>query len=125
MAHCCRGRHAVSSYQVLELLAAGGAAHTAWRLRTGRTHQIRVHARHLGHALLGDDSYGGAGGAAVSAISRGQSARHAQPPPMHIPLMPISQGGYIPPTTTSSAGRAIVVVAVEWHRVECNWLHST
>lgn len=29
------------------------------RLKTGRTHQIRVHFRHIGHALIGDGFYGG------------------------------------------------------------------
>lgn len=29
------------------------------KLETGRTHQIRVHCKHLGHTLLGDFDYGG------------------------------------------------------------------
>ena len=29
------------------------------RLETGRTHQIRVHAAHIGHGLIGDPVYGG------------------------------------------------------------------
>ena len=53
----------------------GGAAWVQWRLRTGRTHQIRVHAKHLGHPLLADEAYGGAGGTALAAIGRGKSAR--------------------------------------------------
>jgi 23S rRNA pseudouridine1911/1915/1917 synthase len=28
-------------------------------LKTGRTHQIRVHLSHIGHAIVGDDMYGG------------------------------------------------------------------
>lgn len=37
-----------------------GAAHTFVKVepRTGRTHQIRVHARHIGHSILGDKLYG-------------------------------------------------------------------
>ena len=81
---CCRGRHASSGYEVLEPLADGGAARLRWRLRTGRTHQIRVHARHLGHALLGDAAYGGAAGSAVTTIARGNPERCA--PGLHAKL---------------------------------------
>lgn len=52
-----RGKHAVTHYETLE-----AHAHTAllrFRLETGRTHQIRVHARYLGHPVFGDPGYGG------------------------------------------------------------------
>ena len=65
----------MSGYRVIEQLAGGTAALTAWRLQTGRTHQIRVHARHSGHPLVGDDTYGGSGGSAVAAIGCGKSAQ--------------------------------------------------
>jgi 23S rRNA pseudouridine1911/1915/1917 synthase len=43
----------------LEVLAAGGGiALLACRLRTGRTHQVRVHLSHLGLPVLGDRLYG-------------------------------------------------------------------
>lgn len=50
------GRDALTHYRV----AARYRAHTRLnvQLETGRTHQIRVHMAHIGHALLGDSSYG-------------------------------------------------------------------
>ncbi|KAK4348970.1 hypothetical protein RND71_031725 [Anisodus tanguticus] len=54
-----KSRHAVSRYKVIEKLAGGGAALVEWRLETGRTHQIRVHAKYLGIPLMGDEVYGG------------------------------------------------------------------
>lgn len=51
------GRHAVTRARVIERFA--GAALVECRLETGRTHQIRVHLAHLGHALIGDPVYGG------------------------------------------------------------------
>ncbi|CAI5464344.1 unnamed protein product [Closterium sp. Yama58-4] len=54
-----RSRRAASRYRVVESLAGGAAALVEWRLETGRTHQIRVHARLLGHPLIGDETYGG------------------------------------------------------------------
>jgi len=64
------GRFAASNYEVIATLAGGNASLVEWRLETGRTHQIRVHAKHIGHPILGDDTYGGGGGAAMNALSR-------------------------------------------------------
>lgn len=36
-----RGRAAASNYQMLQVLASGGAAVVQWKLESGRTHQIR------------------------------------------------------------------------------------
>ncbi len=49
-------RAAVTHYQVLERF--GGASLVRCVLETGRTHQIRVHMAHIGHPLLGDQTYG-------------------------------------------------------------------
>ncbi|MBK5928758.1 RluA family pseudouridine synthase [Rhodobaculum claviforme] len=51
------GRPAVTRVRVLETF--DGAALVECRLETGRTHQIRVHLAHAGHALVGDPVYGG------------------------------------------------------------------
>lgn len=51
------GRHAITHYTVLERF--GYVTLVECRLETGRTHQIRVHFRHIGHPLFNDESYGG------------------------------------------------------------------
>ncbi|MDD3431134.1 MAG: RluA family pseudouridine synthase [Bacteroidales bacterium] len=48
---------AVTNYRVLERL--GYVTLVECRLETGRTHQIRVHMKHLGHPLFNDERYGG------------------------------------------------------------------
>lgn len=52
-----QGKHAVTHYEVMESL--GYASVVRCRLETGRTHQIRVHMKHIGHPLLADARYGG------------------------------------------------------------------
>lgn len=56
MAVVTTGKPAVTHYRVAEKFRQ----HTRIRLRleTGRTHQIRVHMAHIGHSLLGDQTYG-------------------------------------------------------------------
>jgi len=65
------GRHPVAR-QKMAVCTKGRAARTSWRVRgevpggtiiectlhTGRTHQIRVHLKHFGHPVLGDEVYG-------------------------------------------------------------------
>ena len=92
-------RTASSRFRLVAPLARGGASLVEWKLDTGRTHQvralgargpprrltrrrrwastnlhplvqIRVHARHLGHPILGDETYGGTNGEAVACIER-------------------------------------------------------
>ena len=50
------GRNAVTEYKVLKRF--DGYTLCEFRLKTGRTHQIRVHAKHLGHPVVGDLVYG-------------------------------------------------------------------
>ena len=52
-----QGKHAVTHYRVLERL--GYVTLVECVLETGRTHQIRVHRKHIGHTLFKDERYGG------------------------------------------------------------------
>jgi 23S rRNA pseudouridine1911/1915/1917 synthase len=66
------GRHPVHRQKMAVLRTGGREARTDWRvlaelpagtlvectLHSGRTHQIRVHLKHLGHPVLGDEVYG-------------------------------------------------------------------
>lgn len=51
------GKHAITHYKALERF--GYVTLVECRLETGRTHQIRVHMKHIGHVLFNDERYGG------------------------------------------------------------------
>jgi 23S rRNA pseudouridine1911/1915/1917 synthase len=51
------GKPAITHYEVIERF--GFATYIKCKLETGRTHQIRVHLKHIGHTLFGDYFYGG------------------------------------------------------------------
>jgi 23S rRNA pseudouridine1911/1915/1917 synthase len=52
-----KGKPAITHYKVLEDL--GYVTLVRCKLETGRTHQIRVHMKHIGHTLFNDERYGG------------------------------------------------------------------
>lgn len=52
-----KGKPAVTHYKVIERL--GYVTLVSCKLETGRTHQIRVHMKHIGHILFNDERYGG------------------------------------------------------------------
>ncbi len=51
------GKHAVTHYKVIERF--GYVTLVSCKLETGRTHQIRVHMKSIGHTLFNDERYGG------------------------------------------------------------------
>ena len=51
-----QGKESRSRFTELERYAGASLVEVA--LETGRTHQIRVHAQHIGHPLAGDEKYG-------------------------------------------------------------------
>jgi 23S rRNA pseudouridine1911/1915/1917 synthase len=64
MAVVIGGRPSVTHFEILE--PGDGMSLLEVSLETGRTHQIRVHLKHLGHPVMGDRTYGG-----VSEVSKG------------------------------------------------------
>ena len=51
-----RGKEAITDYEVLKILAVIPGCN--FRIHTGRTHQIRVHMKDMGHPIVCDELYG-------------------------------------------------------------------
>ncbi len=75
MAVTSNGRQAVTDFEVVKRFKKYTLVR--FSLRTGRTHQIRVHAKHVGHPVVGDKTYNkqedrlGAGGQLLHAVGLG------------------------------------------------------
>ncbi len=67
------GREAHTTYRVLERLR--GSTLVEARLHTGRTHQVRVHFKFLGHPLVGDATYGHRQNAGLEELTHFKAAR--------------------------------------------------
>ena len=52
------GKRALSHYRVLERLNNPQRSRVLFTPQTGRTHQLRLHSREIGHPILGCDLYG-------------------------------------------------------------------
>ena len=69
------GRRAVTRLKVLKGFGIPPQVSLCeFRLETGRTHQIRVHAAHVGHGLVGDPVYGGQRRPSANALPAGAAA---------------------------------------------------
>lgn len=63
-----KGKHSLTDYEVLQQFRL--YSWMRFRIHTGRTHQIRVHMQHLGHAIVCDSVYGNGEPVLISALKR-------------------------------------------------------
>lgn len=63
-----KGKQALTDYEVLETF--GSYSLMRFQIHTGRTHQIRVHMKHLGHPIVCDAVYGTADAVMLSSIKK-------------------------------------------------------
>ena len=74
--HTTSPREAVTLFKVKERFKKATLVEV--EIKTGRTHQIRVHMAHLGYPVLGDRVYGGAKAAKIGALSFSRQMLHAE-----------------------------------------------
>lgn len=101
MAVVDRGRHSITKYRLLA--SSEGKSLVECRPHTGRTHQIRVHLKHLGHPVVGDPLYGRRGShtrhflhawkIAFADPSTGKPVSFTAPVPVDFPVWAIEAAG--------------------------------
>jgi 23S rRNA pseudouridine1911/1915/1917 synthase len=74
--HTKKAREALSLYTVRERFT--NATLLSVEIKTGRTHQIRVHLAHIGHPVLGDHVYGGVKSMKTGNIDASRQMLHAE-----------------------------------------------
>jgi 23S rRNA pseudouridine1911/1915/1917 synthase len=74
--HTHHAREAITSFTVKERYT--NATFVGVEIKTGRTHQIRVHMAHIGHPVLGDHVYGGGKSARFGESSITRQMLHAE-----------------------------------------------
>jgi 23S rRNA pseudouridine1911/1915/1917 synthase len=104
------GKEAVTHYHVVRALGLR-ASLVECRLATGRTHQIRVHLTHLGHPLIGDQTYGNSRAAGLPEAARRfpRQALHAN----RIGFAHPATGDYMEFTAPLPADMAALITALE------------
>lgn len=63
-----KGKHSITDYEAIESFQR--YSWMQFQIHTGRTHQIRVHMKHIGHSIVCDDVYGDASPILLSSIKR-------------------------------------------------------
>ena len=104
------GKEAVTHYHVVRVLGLR-ASLVECRLATGRTHQIRVHLTHLGHPLIGDQTYGNS-----RTTNLPEAARHFPRQALHANLIGFehpARGNYMEFTSPLPADLAALIKALE------------
>jgi 23S rRNA pseudouridine1911/1915/1917 synthase len=99
-------REAVTNYDVVERFQ--GFTHVRLLPKTGRTHQLRVHMRHLGHPLVADVLYGGRDVMTASYLERGETGGYSGQ----------AAATQLEQARTVEADRLIVRQALHAHRLE-------
>lgn len=87
-----KGKPAQTDWTVLD--RQGGKALVEFRPRTGRTHQIRVHAAYLGHPIVGDPVYGRGAGLLLHARAVTIPYKDDAPPIEVVALLPSAMQGF-------------------------------